>query len=134
MALMRARGRAAAVAFDAGAGLAGRGGGAFAGAAAVFAAGQPATFAGGVEVESGVPQRAQNLKVGALSDAHFGHCFCGPAPACARGAGAAAAGFTTVGADASVAKAAPHERQEPTSVSFHAPHFGQSMWLVVVPA
>jgi len=72
---MRARGRAGA-AFGAPLATAGRGGAALVAATAGFAAGHPATFGGAAAADSGVPQRAQNLNVGALSEAHFGHCFC----------------------------------------------------------
>src|SRR2546425_7196092 len=109
-----------------------------AGLASGFATGHPATLGGGAAAlaVSGVPHRAKNLKLAALSVMQFGHCFGGPPACCSLPAGARAAdGFIMVGAPASSAgNAAPHERHEPTSVSLWAPHFGHSMWPFVVRA
>ena len=91
-----------------------------AGLASGFATGHPATLGGGVAAlgVSGVPHRAQNLKLAALRVMQFGHCFGEPPACCSLPAGALADGFIMVGAAASSAgKAAPHERHEPTSVS-----------------
>jgi hypothetical protein len=85
-----------------------------------FAAGHPATFGGGAAplAVSGVPHRAQNLKLAAFSVMQLGHCLGGPPDCCSLPAGALADGFIMVGAAGSSAgNAAPHERQEPTSVS-----------------
>src|SRR5207244_346485 len=88
-------GRAAAVGRG---GAGGFGGGAdFAGTAAPFGAGAP----GAAVAPRGVPQRAQNLKVAALSVMQFGHCF-GGAPCASRGAAGAeggAGGSATVSLD-----------------------------------
>src|SRR2546428_5606682 len=92
----------------------------FAAGPVTLAAGQPATFGGGAAppAVSGVPHRAQNLKLAAFSVMQFGHCLGGPPDCCSRGPGVRAAGFIMVGAAASSAgKATPHERHEPTSVS-----------------
>jgi len=91
-----------------------------AGLASGLATGQPATLAGGAAAlaVSGVPHRAQNLKVAAFSVMQFGHCRGGPPACCSLCAGAREAGFIMVGAaPSSAAKGAPHERHEPTSVS-----------------
>jgi hypothetical protein len=121
--------------------LAGGGGGAFEeGAGFPAAAGlatAPAGLApGGAEAgapvaPSGVPHRAQNLKVAAFNVMQFGHCL-GGAPWARRGEpplpGAAAVGFCAmVGRLSSSLIEAPQERQEPTSVSLCAPQRGQSM-------
>jgi hypothetical protein len=89
-------------------------------APAGIAAGHPATFGGGAAplAVSGVPHRAQNLKLAAFSVMQFGHCLGGPPDCCSLPAGALADAFIMVGAAGSSAgNAAPHERQEPTSVS-----------------
>jgi len=111
--------------------------GAAAGFASRLATGQPATFGGGAAAlgVSGVPHRAQNLKLAAFSVMQFGHCLGGPPDCCNFCAGAREAGFISVGSTmSSPGIGAPHERHEPTSVSLWAPHFGQSMWPVVVRA
>src|SRR5438477_876455 len=113
-------GLAAAVGAALAAGLAGAGG----------AAAGPG--AGALVAASGVPQRAQNLKVAAFKVMQFGHCL-GGAPAARRGpvlaAGGGATGFCImVGAlSSSSPMGAPHDRQEPTSVSLFAPQRGHSM-------
>jgi len=92
-----------------------------AGFASGLATGHPATFGGGAAplAVSGVPQRAQNLKLAAFNVMQFGHCRGGPPDCCSLCAGAAReAGFIMVAAAASsAANGAPHERHEPTSVS-----------------
>ena len=123
--------------------------GGFAAAPAGFATGAPdlpgaiadgfaaAALAGAADAPSGVPQRAQNLKVAALSVMQFGHCRGGaPVPslgplfcACRDDGFAARVGrlsFSPMGA--------PQERQDPTSVSFWAPQREQSMRKVVCRA
>ena len=116
--------------------MGGAGGAAFAGAAGLPGA------AGGLEAAgpapgaavapSGVPQRAQNLNVAAFKVMQFGHCL-GGAPWARRGElilaeGGAASGFwAMVGRLSSSLSAAPHDRQDPTSVSLCAPQRGQSM-------
>jgi hypothetical protein len=77
---------------------------------------------------SGVPQRAQNLNVAALSVMQFGHCLGGaPAASLPPFAGWAGTGFCIMVGALSSSMEAPHERQEPTSVSLFAPQRGQSM-------
>src|SRR5437868_4953657 len=115
-------------------GAGGLGGGAdFAGAAAPFGAGAP----GAAVAPRGVPQRAQNLNVAALSVMQFGHCF-GGAPCASRGAAALAGedggpcGFCAmVGRFSLSLTAAPQERQDPTSDSLCVPQRGQSMRAVL---
>src|SRR5438067_480903 len=142
----RARGRTGAAGFggDAGrawpvAGFGGGGGGDFdaagarAGAGgALEAAGAPGFAPGAAVAPSGVPQRAQNLKVAAFSVMHFGHCL-GGAPCARRGeptfpaAGPDAAGFCAMVGRLVSLIATPQDRQEPTSVSLCAPQRGHSM-------
>ena len=115
-------------------GLAGGGGGAFeegAGFPAAAGLAPGAAEAGAPVAPSGVPHRAQNLKVAAFNVMQFGHCL-GGAPWARRGEpplpGAAAVGFCAmVGRLSSSLIEAPQERQEPTSVSLCAPQWGQSM-------
>src|SRR2546425_1048528 len=120
-------GRAAAVGL---AGAGGFGGGAdFTGAAGPFA-GAP----GAAVAPRGVPQRAQNLKVAALSVMQFGHCF-GGAPCASRGAAGedgGACGFCAmVGRLSFSLIGAPQDRQDPRSDSLCAPQRGQSMRAVL---
>ena len=88
--------------------------------------------AGAAVAPSGVPQRAQNLNVAALSVMQFGHCL-GGAPCPSRGeltlppAGADPPGFCAMVGRLVSFIAAPQDRQEPTSVSLCAPQRGQSM-------
>src|SRR5438128_297993 len=97
------------------------------------AAGAALPGAGPAVAPSGVPQRAQNLNVAAFKVMQLGHCLGGAPEACSRGAGLGGDDFAiTVGADSCSGSWAPQERQEPTSVSFQAPHFGQSMSGIVV--
>ena len=108
-----------------------------AGFASRLATGQPATFGGGAAAlgVSGVPHRAQNLKLAAFSVMQFGHCLGAPPDCCSFCEGVREGGFIRVGSTmSSPGMCAPHERHEPTSVSLWAPHFGQSMWPVVVRA
>jgi hypothetical protein len=107
----------------------------FAGAAAGAAAGFPGCEGGllpevGAAVApSGVPQRAQNLNVAALSVLQLGHCLGGtlvPASRGAAGQGATTRGCDMVGASSSGSEA-PQDMHEPTSVSLTAPHLGHSM-------
>gem|GEM_PF-2752442 len=98
-------------------------------AGAGVAAGVGAPRTGAAVAPRGVPQRAQNLNVAALRVMQFGHCFGGVAEVESRGAGGLA-GIDTdfcIRVGISSASEAPHERQEPTSVSFCAPQRGQSM-------
>src|SRR5207302_212143 len=121
------------------------GAGFIAGAAA--APGRAAGFAGalgcagcsdGPVAPSGVPQRAQNLKVAALSVMQLGHCL-GGAPCCSRPFPVAETGVfggfcIMVGTASSSPIGAPQERHEPTSVSLCAPQRGQSMASLLCPA
>ena len=111
--------------FDAAGARAGAGGG-------LEAAGAPGFAPGAAVAPSGVPQRAQNLKVAAFSVMQFGHCL-GGAPCARRGeltfpaAGPDAAGFCAMVGRLVSLIAAPQDRQEPTSVSLCAPQRGHSM-------
>src|SRR5438067_2522952 len=122
--------------FRAAAGGAGRAAGAVAFAAG-FAGAGVAVCCGAPVAPSGVPHRAQNLNVAAFSVMQFGHCL-GGAPAASRGpvlpdAAGGVAGFCIiVGKPSSIG--APHERQEPTSVSLFAPQRGHSMGVLVFRA
>src|SRR5882672_5131747 len=115
-------------------GLAGGGGGAFeegAGLPAAAGLAPGGAEAGAPVAPSGVPHRAQNLKVAAFNVMQFGHCL-GGAPWARRAEpplpGAADIGFCAmVGRLSSSLIEAPQERQEPTSVSLCAPQRGQSM-------
>jgi hypothetical protein len=114
--------------------LAGGGGGAFEDGAGLPAAAGLApggAEAGAPVAPSGVPHRAQNLKVAAFKVMQFGHCLGGD-PWPRRGEpllpGAADMGFCAmVGRLSSSLIEAPQERQDPTSVSLCAPQRGQSM-------
>ena len=84
---------------------------------------------------SGVPQRAQNLKVAAFRVMQLGHCLgggpCERRGAAALGGGAAAGLRARVGRLSFSLSEAPQERQGPTSVSLCAPQRGQSMRAVL---
>jgi hypothetical protein len=113
--------------------LAGSGGGAFEDCAGLPAAAGLApggTDAGAPVAPSGVPHRAQNLNVAAFKAAQFGHSRGGASGGWKRGPGLepVRAGFCSiVGGSSCCGNEAPHERHEPTSVSFQAPHFGHSI-------
>jgi hypothetical protein len=77
---------------------------------------------------SGVPQRAQNLNVAALSVMQFGHCLGGaPAASLPPLAGGDETAFCIMVGALSSSMGAPHDKQEPTSVSLFAPQRGHSM-------
>jgi hypothetical protein len=71
------------------------------------------------------------LNVAAFNVMQLGHCLGGAPDACSLGPGFAGADFIMVVADSlSSGREAPQERQDPTSVSLKAPHFGQFMRLL----
>src|SRR5207253_2987526 len=96
------------------------------------AAGADLPASGAPVAPSGVPQRAQNLNVAAFKVMQWGHCLGGAPEACSLDAGLGDDFATRVVADPCSGSEAPQERQEPTSVSLCAPHFGQSMSGIVV--
>ncbi len=83
--------------------------------------------AAGAVAPSGVPQRAQNLKVAAFSVLQLGHDLGGAFGEESRGAGRGGGLAAGRGAASSSAIGAPQDMQEPTSVSFSAPQRGQIM-------
>jgi hypothetical protein len=92
-----------------------------------FAArGAAAALGGTTFVPSGVPQRAQNLKVAAFNVMQFGHCRGGP-PAARRGAPGFATAFCCARVASSSPIGVPQDTQVPTSLSLAAPQRGQSM-------
>src|SRR5207248_1974944 len=80
-------------------------------------------LAAGEVAPSGVPQRAQNLNVAALSVLQLGQALGGALGDASRGAGRGG-GLATRGGAASSGIGAPQLMQEPTSVSFSAPQRG----------
>jgi hypothetical protein len=96
--------------------------------AGVLAGGETGVACGEEVAPSGVPHRAQNLNVAAFSVMQFGHCL-GGAPAASRGplAGGVTDGFCIIVGAPSPSMGAPHDRQEPTSVSLFAPQRGHSI-------
>jgi hypothetical protein len=87
-------------------------------------AGGGTKLAAGEVAPSGVPQRAQNLNVAALSVLHDGHALGGALGDASLGAGRGG-GLVGRGGGASSGIGAPQLMQEPTSVSFSALQRGQ---------